>query len=125
MGNKLFGVDIAKLVNQNIGSGILDATFTRVVAGTRTAGNLTGGTKPTETDFACKGFIGEQDKEKLGGTLVDAGDIVIVLVGDSIDSGNTAPTVKDKVTIEGTTYRVRALERDPAKALYNLLCSKD
>ena len=121
MGNPLFGVDISGLIKANMAGQLLAATLHVVTPGTRT-GNLTGGTNPTEADHTCDGFIDSKNHERIGGTLVEDGDVVILLIGDTIDSGNTAPSVKDKVTIESEKYHIKALDRDPAAATYTLLC---
>ena len=123
MGNPLFGVNISKLVADNIGPGVLDATLTVFTPGTRSE-DPTAGRQPTSTDHACKGFIDSKSRENSGGTLVKDGDVVIVLLGDTIDGGETAPRVNDQVLIEGDTYRISALDRDPAAATYTLLCPK-
>ena len=124
MGNRLFGVDISGIIAREVGSGVLDATLSAITLGTRTATNLTGGTQPTSTPHTCKGFIDQQRRDRVGGTLIEDGDVVIVLLGDTINSGNTAPQIDDEVTIEGTIYLVKALGRDPAKAAYELLCTE-
>lgn len=121
MGNKLFGVDIAKLVAQNIGPGVLDATLTKVSAGTRTSGSLTAGTNPTTTDYACKGFLDSQAVRFINGTLVREGSKVVVLIGDTISGGTIAPAPGDRITIEGTEYVIPTdgtIDRDPAAATY-------
>ena len=123
MGNPLFGVDIAKLIADAIGPGVLDATLTRVVPGSRGA-NLTGGTNPTTTAYACKGFIDSKMREAIDGTLVKDGDVTIVLIGNTISGGTVAPQTSDQVTIEGSTYVVSGLDRDPAGATFTLLCQK-
>lgn len=123
MGNPLFGVDIAKLIADAIGPGVLDATLSRVVPGSRGA-NLTGGTNPTTTSYACKGFIDSKMREAIDGTLVKDGDVTIVLIGGTISGGTVSPQTSDTVTIEGSTYVVSALDRDPAGATFTLLCQK-
>lgn len=121
MGNKLFGVDIAKLIKDNIGPGVLDATLTTVTEGTRTPSDATAGTNPTETAYPCKGFIDSQMVRFRNGTLVQNGNKVVVLIGDTINSGNTAPKPGDKITIESTVYLIPddgTIDRDPAAATY-------
>lgn len=125
MGIRLAGIDVSGIINEEIGNKMLtddahDAILHVVTAGART-GNLTGGTNPTEVDKTCKGFIDEQDLERIGGTLVEAGDVVIVLIGDSIQD-LAVPSTKDKVTIESKKYHIKDLDRDPAAATYTLLC---
>ena len=123
MGNPLFGVNISKLVADALGPGLLDATLSVITPGTRSE-DPTAGRQPTSVDFPCKGFIDSKDREEIGGTLVKDGDVVIVLLGDTIDGGDSAPWVNDRVTIEGETYRIQGLDRDPAAATYTLLCPK-
>lgn len=123
MGNKLFGVNISKLIKDNIGPGVLDATLTKTTPGTRTPGNLTGGTQPTSVAYPCKGFMDQTKDRFMGGSLVRAGSRIVVLIGDTIDGGNaaTAPTPGDGITIEGTVWQIPAdgiVMRDPAAAVY-------
>jgi hypothetical protein len=118
--NPLFGVDIAAIVASAVGPGVLDATLIRVTAGSRGA-NSTGGTTPTSTNYACKGFIDSKDRESVGGTLVKDGDVVIILIGNTISGGSIVPETNDKITIEGATYVVYGLDRDPAAATYTLV----
>lgn len=124
MGNPLFGVDISGLINTYIGSGVLAATLRRFTSGTRTAGQLTGGTNPTSVDFACRGFIDRKAKKNQRGSLTDDGTETIVLIGDSIDGGaaSSAPRVDDRIVIESRTYVIKSLDRDPAAATYTCVC---
>lgn len=117
MGNPLFGVNISKLINDNIGTGVNDATLTKVAPGTATPGQLTGGTNPTEMDYACKGFVDPIDRNRLAGTLVVDGDVTVNIVGDSIASAQV-PEPGDKVTILSKEYEIISVEVDPALALY-------
>tara|TARA_R110002167_G_scaffold93122_2_gene249814 strand:+ start:13520 stop:13894 length:375 start_codon:yes stop_codon:yes gene_type:complete len=118
MGNPLFGVDISGLINANIGPGVNDATLTKVTGGTRTGGQLTGGTNPTTATYACKGFVDVLDKNRLEGTLAADTDVLVALIGDSI-AGGQVPTAGDRVTIMGTEYNIIQVTVDPALAVYN------
>lgn len=121
MGNKLFGVDISKIIKDEIGPGVLDATLRSSAAGTPTPGSLTAGGTTTYTPYTCKGFIDTQKVRFIDGTLVRGGMKVVVLIGDTINSGNTAPKPGDQIIIEGTTYRIPDdghVGRDPAAATY-------
>lgn len=120
MGNKLFGVNIAKLIHQNMSKGLLEATLTKVTLGARTSGSLTGGKAKTEATYSCRGFVEDYRDSQIDGTIVEKGDRMIVLIGDSIADG-AVPAVDDKVTIEGRTYTiVGPVKRDPAAATYTL-----
>jgi len=124
MGNNLFGVNIAKIIKDEIGPYVLDATLSVVTAGTRTPGSLTAGTNPTTATHACKGFIEKKANTDIGGTLVDDGMVRIILIGDTINGGATAPSQRDRVTIEGTVYEIGVVDRDPDAATYTLSCSE-
>ena len=125
MGIRIAGIDVSGIINKEIGQGVLretehNAVLIKAASGTRT-GNLTGGTNPVDTSYSCKGFIDTQNRKSVGGTLIQDGDIVIILIGDSIENG-AVPVGEDKVTIEGGTYRIKMIDRDPAAATYTLLC---
>lgn len=119
MGNPLFGVDISGLINSNIGPGVNDAILISVTPGSRTGGQLTGGTNPTSVSTPCKGFLDVLNRNRLVGTLVADGDVVIALIGDSISGGSIAPEPGDQITILSKTYEVITVDTDPAKAVYN------
>ncbi len=120
MGNPLFGVNISKIIADVVGPGVLAATLIKVTPGTRTAGQLTGGTNPTETSYSCRGFIDSKAKRNAKGSLTEDGTEKVVLIGDTISGGTVAPAVNDKVTIEGSTYYIEHVDRDPAAATYTL-----
>ena len=120
-GNKLFGVDIAKILRDETKGQLLDATLIKITEGTRTPGALTAGTNPTTANKTAEGFIDSQDRKDVNGTLVENGNVIVLLIGNSIEDA-AVPEVDDKVTIESVTYWIKALDRDPAKATYTLLC---
>jgi len=120
MGNPLFNVNISKIIADAIGPGVLPAVLTKVAPGARTAGQLAAGTNPTNIDHACRGFIDDKARRNLEGSLIRDGLEKVVLVGDSISGGSVVPDVNDRVTIEGTTYRIEGVARDPAAATYTL-----
>lgn len=121
MGTKLFGVDIAKIVAQKIGPGLLDCTLIRVAPGTREAGNLAGGTQPTTTSYACKGFEATLEQRHIDGDLVKRTDVMVVLLGDTIEAGTVVPRAGDRVTSNGVTRSVIAVvDRDAAAASWSL-----
>lgn len=124
MSNKLFGIDIAKIVADNIGPGVLSAVLTVVTPGTRTPGQLTGGTNPTTATYACKGFIDSKAQRNRDGQLVSDGTEKVLLIGNTIASGTVSPSIGDKVTIEGATYTIEVVDRDPAGATFTLIVRK-
>lgn len=114
---KLFGVDIAKTVNQAMGKGLLPATLIKVTAGTRAT--PTGGTNPTAQNFPARGIISDYTDREKAGTEVKVGERKILLLGASLPAG-IVPEPGDKVTIEGRTYRIvdDGVTRDAASAAY-------
>lgn len=118
MGNPLFGVNISGLINANIGPGVNDAVLTKTINGTRTSGQLTGGTNPTTTTHACKGFVDILNKNRLEGSSVQDTDSLVAIIGDSI-AGGAVPTAGDRVTIVGKEYNIIEVTVDPALAVYN------
>lgn len=117
---KLFGVDIAKIVNDAVkaAGGVLPGTLTKVTAGTPTAGNLTGGTNPTTDVYGFQGFVERKTQVREGRTLVGLPVERVTIFGGSLPEG-IEPTTKDRVAIEGAQYRiVEILDRDPAGATY-------
>ena len=116
----LFGLDIAAIVNNAITSagGVLDITLIVVRAGTRDSGDITGGVQPVDTPVAAKGFLENKTDVRIGETIITQGGQFVSILGNSIATG-VEPKTNDKVTVEGTTYRiVEVTERDPAGALF-------
>jgi hypothetical protein len=122
MGVKLFGVDIAKIVAQKIGPGLLDCTLTRVTGTTREPGNLAGGTQPVTATYPCKGFEAALEQRHIDGTLVKRTDVMVVLLGDTISGGAIEPRAGDRVQVAGGVTRavVTIVDRDAAAATFSL-----
>ncbi|RPH64982.1 MAG: hypothetical protein EHM89_00135 [Acidobacteria bacterium] len=118
--------DTLALIKQAVGSALSSAgmtkaaTLIRVTPGTRTVGQPSAGTNPTTTSVTCQGLVKSTTKEKIGGTLVEKTDRVVMLFGSSL--GDVAPATKDRITIEGLTQNVVGVDRDPAGAVFECLC---
>lgn len=128
MGIKIANIDVSGIVKKEIGDKVLTSTehsmvLIKDVEGAR-AGNGTGGKSITDDPYTCKGFVDSKDRKSVNGTLVKDGDLVIILIGDSITNGTTTavPESEDRITAESVTYRIKALDRDPAAATYTCLC---
>jgi hypothetical protein len=114
----LFGIDIAGEIAKAFSGQLLSGTLTKTIPGTRTPGNLTGGNNPTSVPYSFEGFIENKTEVRKGGTLVSSGGKMVSILGGSLPAG-IVPASADEVTIEGTTYKILAIEgRDPAAALY-------
>ena len=117
---KLFGLDIAKIVNASIAAagnvrpGVLHHSGPPYI---RDPDNLTAGLVPTESTHDVRGFAetSEVRRPDQVGTLVRS---VLYILGESVNP-KIVPVVNDKVVMDGTTYSlVELLELDPASALY-------
>ena len=116
-GNRLFGVDIAGIVDKAISSGLLPATLHHTTPGTRTPGDPTAGVNSTELPYACRGIADDYSDHSIDGTIILVGDRKILLIGNSI-AGGIVPQQNDGITIEGVRYTIINIKRDPAAATY-------
>jgi hypothetical protein len=117
-----FGVDIAKLIADGVAAagGVDDITLRKVTAGTRTPGSLTSGTNPTTVDYEGKGFQSSKGDTRLGDTLIQDEERVLVLLGHTFDA---SPEVNDEVVYQGTALTIRLVDRDPASATWTVVCN--
>jgi len=124
MGNRLFGIDIAGIIADKIGPGVLPVVITRRAStGARQAGNLTGGlVKAAPQSWPCRGFW-EDFTGQPPGVDLELNDRKAVLIGDTIPPAALPLQKNDEITIEGLTlFMVKQLNRDPAAAVFVLLC---
>jgi len=115
----LFGLDIAKIVANEIkaAGGLVSCTLTHITKGTRTAGDLTGGTNPTTTTHSCQGFV-ETKTKRMTGTLVEEPMSVVTIIGGSIKPA-VVPSPTDTIDVDGVVWTLYELiSRDPASAVY-------
>jgi hypothetical protein len=117
----LFGLDLAGIVADAIdqAGGLLGVTLTKKTPGTRNPADLTAGTNPTSTPYACEGVVSDYTTRLIDGTLVATGDRRILILGATLPAG-VVPSSGDQVTIESLTYDVVRVTRDPAAASYEL-----
>lgn len=123
MGNPLFGVDIAGLINQHVGAGVLVVQISKQVAtGARDPDNLAAGIPSEPVVHNCKGFWESYSIAEVDGVNVLKTDKKANLIGDSIPAGGM-PVYGDEITIAGETRFVVQLDSvDPANALYVFRC---
>ena len=120
MSTILFGLNIAQLVADSISSagGLLDGVLVKRTSGTRTPGNLTGGTNPAEGRHNFQGFVENRSEVRSNGSLVSAGGEFVSILGATLPAG-VEPSQGDQIEIESTTFTITEIsERDPAAALY-------
>jgi hypothetical protein len=127
MGNVLFDTDIAGIIADVFGEGLLPVTITRDVRGPRTAGNLTGGRSSVPVTFECVGFWEDINPNSVpAGITIELNDRKLILIGDTVPVDGF-PLRNDACTVheEGgdlTLYCVQQISRDPAGAVYGFLC---
>lgn len=134
---KLISSYIRNQIAAKLGPHTLDATLTKYTTGTRTPGAQAGGTNPTSTTYAAKGFVRSFESTQIDGTLVKTEDRDISLLGGTIE-GDAVPEPGDKITIEdppdsGTTVTFRivgggkdglGVRRDSVGAVYRCHCRR-
>lgn len=116
---KLFGIDVAKEVHDGIkrAGGLPSGTLTHKVPGTRSPGDLGGGTNPTTSTHSFQGTLERKVRRSRGTAVAEPMD-VLMIVGNSL-SPAVVPAVGDEASIDGTTRTLtELLERDPAGATY-------
>ena len=124
MGNKLFGVDIAGIIHNNISAGLLPVRVERQVLSAADPDNLTGGkTIGTPVVITGRGIWIDYTPSQIDGTKILLNDRKAMIIGNSMKPAGIIPTKGDAVTIEGQTLYVWKLEsRDPAAATYTFQC---
>lgn len=119
MGEPFFGVDIAGLINENVSPGLPTiATITHRTQGTRTPGQLSGGTNPTTLVAQAKVVVGDYKAHQIDGTLIKQGDRKILVIAESMTVAFD-PSTSDRIDVEGATYFVVQVGRDPARATFS------
>lgn len=118
MANKLFGIDIQKVVADAMKGNLIDGVLIQNTSGSRTAGSLTGGVAVSQTEFAFEGIIDDYNENLIDGTSILQGDRKILIVGGTVDS-LVVPKVGDSISMEGLTYNIINIKRDPAAATYS------
>lgn len=72
---------------------------------------------PVTTSYDGNGFVDDWDASYLASSLVERGDVKIIIIATSIA---IVPDTGDRVTVRGKTYSVLNVSADPALATYTL-----
>lgn len=113
----LFGLDIAGIVNDSLGDGLLPAKLVKLVAGERDPAATTSGPSQSRKTYPCRGVAIDFALSQFDGDIVQRGDRKVLLLGASLPRG-VAPEASDLVQLEGVESQVIAVQRDPASASY-------
>jgi len=119
---KNLGVNVAQLVNTNIGPSLLPMVITMRTFGDRDQQNPAGGRTSAEITRTARGFIGRLSTYEIANrSRAREGDVRLEVLGDSIQGG-VPPDENDFITVEGKRYQILELmRRDPASAKYTYL----
>ena len=115
---KLLGVNMAREIAKGFKGLLLPGTLTKKTAGNRSATDITGGTKPLQTNFTFRGFVEDYSDKTIAETLILQGDRKIVVLRGSLSDTTQIPEPNDTLTIESETYEVVRVMRDPAGAIF-------
>lgn len=115
-------LDTRTLARKLAASGAVKAaTLIKLTASVRAPDALSAGANPTSASYACRAIATSTKREKIAGTLVQATDRVVAVLAATVASAQV-PTTKDRLTIDGATLRIIAVEHDPFAAVYTCLC---
>lgn len=71
----------------------------------------------TTTHYPCRGFVDTYSDFYLANSLINSGDVKVVILTDSLA---ITPTLSDTVTIRGKTYSIINVSPDPAVATWTI-----
>lgn len=121
---KLLSGFIAKQLGKHLGKHVQRAVLVKVTPTARTAGAVSHGQNPTETEHRARGWIEEWSGDRMPNSNVRREVRKIALLGATI-AGGAVPQQGDKVQIAErkggplVTYRVTSIdERDPDAAVW-------
>lgn len=114
----LFGLDVKGLVADALAGQLVPGTLVETVVGART-GDVTAGRAQTAVNHSFEGVLDDYETDEVDGTTVQAGDRRVLVIAGSLVSP-VVPQPNWNVTIEGQTYRVTRVLRDPAAATWEL-----
>ena len=113
---KLFGIDVAKLVDKNISKGLLPGVLIKYDVLVRTTGSLSEGTR-TSTRHTFKGIVSSLSSVRTTTIIENATDMVTMITNSIKPSA--APEQGDEVEIGGSTYVILGdIVSDPADATF-------
>ena len=113
-----FGLNLPAIVGSAIDPAMQDASLLVVTVGARNSTTSTKGLTISKEAVPCRGYVEDFAESQIDGTLITRNDRLVTLTASSL--GTRVPREKDEVTVEGSTYQIRRVTRDPAGAVYRL-----
>lgn len=120
MGNNLFGANISGALAGELGPLLPKVKLLKKSVSSRTAGSLTSGRTTSYRGYTCRGIVESFDQVRFDNTETQAGDRVVLILGDTLPKG-VVPAVDDRIEAEGQTLSIVAVMRDPDAATYSCL----
>lgn len=68
-------------------------------------------------NYPCRGFIDQYDASWRAGSLIEAGDVKIIIVANTL---SVEPVAGDLITARGKVYAAISVQADPAVATYQI-----
>jgi len=72
---------------------------------------------PVLVEYPCKGFVDQFDASYRAGSLIESGDVKVVIVATSLE---IEPQPGDTITAKGKTYSAISVSADPAGATWSV-----
>lgn len=68
-------------------------------------------------DYACRGFVDDFDASWRAGSLIQAGDVRVIIVANTLA---VEPVAGDLITVRDKTYVAVSVQADPAGATWQI-----
>lgn len=120
-----FGVDLPGILKDALADALLPGILTRTINAIPSPATLTGPPNASYTSHTFRGFVDEwpgsfpMNYSFEPRTTVQRGDVVVTILQKTIRPF-VRPKAGDAVKIEGDTYTIVSVGRDPANAMYKL-----
>lgn len=119
--SELFGIDIESLVTDALQGQLIPLTLTRTVISDYDSDTDT--QTSTEETFTSEGIVEEYEDRLIAEGVVQANDRKILILAGPLGttpSPGSSDNPPDDITIEGETFTVVDVDRDPAGATYTV-----
>jgi hypothetical protein len=103
---------LARLIGRSVNNLMLDGVLTR---GVSTTADERGNPEETDEDYPLRGFTEGYSATYRAVAGIPSTDLAVNIIAASIA---TTPKIDDRVTMRGTTYRIRSVTTDPAQAMW-------
>lgn len=117
----LFGVDIESLVTESLKDQLIPLTLTRTVVGEYDP--IEDEQTTTQETYTSEGIVDTYEDRVVAEGLVQSSDRRILILAGPLGtkpSNGTTDNPPDKITIQGETFTVIDVHRDPASATYTV-----